>query len=104
MPEQEINNLTRCLVSSLSPERVFLFGSYANGTFREDSDLDFYIVVRDDVRDLADLSAKAYRSIRQIKNRPVDIVIGTAGRFEQLKFCPSLENQVFQYGALLYGT
>jgi uncharacterized protein len=35
-------------LSLLEPEKVILFGSYANGTATEDSDIDLYIVTKDD--------------------------------------------------------
>ena len=79
-----------------------LFGSYASGDFNEESDLDFYIVLKDGATNLAELTAKAYRAIRQIKRRPVDIVMGTQSRFEERKIFPSIENEVFEKGVLLY--
>lgn len=103
MPIQEIEEIKSCFVDQLMPLRVYLFGSYANGTQTEDSDLDFYIVVNDGAVDLADLAAQAYKSIRKIKKRPVDILIGTHSYFEAKKIIPSVENEVYQKGVLLYG-
>ena len=103
MPVQEIEELKSCFVDQLMPLKVYLFGSYANGTQTEDSDLDFYIVVNDGAVDLADLAAQAYKAIRKIKKRPVDILIGTHSQFEAKKFIPSVENEVYQTGVLLYG-
>jgi len=54
------------------------------------------------MKDLKDLTTQAYRSIRRIKNRPVDIVVGTESRFEDRKNIPSLENEVLKKGVLLY--
>ena len=48
------------------------------------------------------MPTQAYRSIRKIKNRPVDIVVGTESRFEDRKNIPSLENEVSKKGVLLY--
>lgn len=102
MPMGEIEKLKNQLVSCLMPVSVYLFGSYAAGTHTEDSDLDFYIVVKDDTVDLAEVTTKAYRSIRQIKEHPVDIIVGTESRFENRKTFPSVENEVFEKGVLLY--
>lgn len=104
MPINEIEELKDQFVKQLSPIRVYLFGSYANGTYTDESDLDFYIVVSDEVNDIADLTTKAYRSIRRIKQHPVDIVVGTKTRFDKRKNIPSVENEVYQKGVLLYGT
>ncbi len=100
----EIEELTNQFITQLMPERIYLFGSYASGTSNENSDLDFYIVVKDDISDIVSLTTQAYRSIRQVKKHPVDIIVGTTSRFEDRKNIPSIENEVYQKGLLLYGT
>ena len=37
-----------------------------------------------------------------MKQRPVDIVVGTVSRFEGRKEIPSIENEVYRKGVLLY--
>lgn len=103
MPMAEINELKDCFVSQLSPLKAYLFGAYADGTYNEDSDFDFYIVVDDKQTDLLALMARAYRAVRGIKKHPVDILIGTQSKFEERKLQPTIENEVFQKGVLLYG-
>ena len=104
MPINEIEELKNQLVAQLTPVSVYLFGSFATGTQTEESDLDFYIVVEDGADDLADLTTQAYRAIRKVKKRPVDIIIGTKSRFEKSKAMPSVENEVYERGVLLYGS
>lgn len=103
MPFAEINALKDRLVQQLSPLKVYLFGSYADGTYDEESDFDFYIVVDDAQGNLLDLMDHAYSAISEIKTRPVDILVGTLSRFESRKTKPSIENEVYQKGVLLYG-
>lgn len=103
MPMREIEELRDRFVEQLSPLRVYLFGSFADGTNHEQSDFDFYIIVKDGTKDLADVTARAYRSIRRVKRRPVDILVGTESRFNERKDMPTVENEVFQKGVLLYG-
>lgn len=102
MPIQEIEELKKALVAQLDPLRLYLFGSFAEGRDTQDSDLDLYIVVEDDAKDLAALTTAAYRAVRKIKKRPVDIVIGRAAQFEARKRIPSVENEVYRKGVLLY--
>lgn len=102
MPLNEIEELKEQFVNHLMPLKIYLFGSFANGTYTEDSDFDFYIIVDDKMQDLKDLTTRAYRSIRKIKNRPVDIIVGTESRFENRKNIPSVENEVIKKGVLLY--
>ncbi|MDO4343171.1 MAG: nucleotidyltransferase domain-containing protein [Eubacteriales bacterium] len=102
MPVNEIEELKEQFVNQLMPLKIYLFGSFANGTYTEESDFDFYIIVDDKIQDLKDLTTRAYRSIRKIKNRPVDIIVGTESRFETRKNIPSVENEVIKKGVLLY--
>lgn len=103
MPEQEIERIKDKFISHLSPERIYLFGSFAEGKEREDSDFDFYIVVKDDTENIVDLTAEAYRAIRDIRSRAVDIIINTKSHFEKHKFRVGIENEVMNRGVLLYG-
>lgn len=102
MPIQELEELKKQLVTQLSPVGMYLFGSFADGSNTEDSDLDLYIIVEDTVTDLAAITTQAYRAIREVKQRSVDIVIGTQSRFESQKHIPSVENEVYRKGVLLY--
>lgn len=98
----EIEKLKECFIEQLLPMRIYLFGSCASNTFTKESDLDFYIVVRDDIADLPAETARAYKAIRRVKQRPVDIILGTRSRFEARKEIPSVENEVYRKGVLLY--
>jgi predicted nucleotidyltransferase len=102
MPVSEIEELKNQFVKQLSPIRIYLFGSFANGTNTENSDFDFYIVVNDNVTDLAEMTTNAYKAIRLTKQRPVDIIVGTRSRFDERKHAMSVENEVFEKGVLLY--
>ena len=104
MPIAEINALKDCFVEQLSPLSVYLFGSYADGSFDEDSDLDFYIVVDDSHTDMLSLMSKAYKSVRGVRTRPVDILVGTKSKFDELKNSPTVENEVFRKEVMLYGS
>ena len=104
MPNDELEVLKQKFVEQLNPLGVYLFGSFADGTARADSDFDFYIVVDDSEKDLHAIAASAHKAIRHVKQRPVDIVVGTKSRFNELKNQYTVENEVFRKGVLLYGT
>ncbi len=103
MPNEEIMQMKDRIVSQLSPLQVYLFGSYAYGTPGPDSDYDFYIVVDDQHTDWHAQTVKAYKAIRSIRTKPVDILVGTKSSFEKRKAHSSIEREVAQNGVLLYG-
>ena len=103
MPNDEIMSMKDRIVDQLSPLKVYLFGSYADGSFKEDSDYDFYIVVEDSKTDWYEQTLRAYQAIRPVRTRPVDILIGTKSAFEKRRQYPSIEREVFRKGVLLYG-
>ncbi len=102
-PEREIEQIKDRLVRQLSPIKIYLFGSFAEGTANDGSDVDIYIIVKDDAENLVDLTADAYKSIRNVRSRAVDIVIGTESGFEKRKNRAGIENEVMNKGVLLYG-
>ena len=104
MPIEEINALKDCFVETLDPVSVYLFGSFASGTAAPDSDFDFYIVVDDRQTDVLELMTRAYSACSEIKRRPVDILVGTKSDFEARRKRPTIENEVYHKGVLLYGT
>ncbi len=103
MQINEIEELKDSFVQHLNPERIYLFGSFATGDQTEDSDYDFYIVVKDNVNNIADLTTRAYKAIRHIKRRPVDILVGTSKRFDERKKMLTVEREVDEKGVLIYG-
>lgn len=101
---ENILEITGRLVEQLSPDRVYLFGSFATGNYQRDSDFDFYIVMPDG-ENVGSAADRAYKSIRYVQKRPVDIVVGTSSRFDRIG--PSrdsllVEGEVYRHGLLLY--
>ena len=101
---ENIQEITKCFVAQVNPLKVILFGSFADGTYSDDSDFDFYIVI-DDGRNVGQATDTAYHSILTVKKRPVDIVVGTNSRFErkgQSAHSLMVEGEVQRNGILLY--
>ena len=67
-----------------------------------ESDLDFYIIVDNGEKDLHAVAASAYKAIRGVKQRPVDILVGTKSCFDERKNQFTVENEVFHNGILIY--
>ncbi len=102
MPMDEIEIIKQKLIEQVNPICIYLFGSFANGTAHAESDLDFYIIVNDNEKGLHAIAASAYKAIRAVKQRPVDILVGTKSRFDERKDQFTVENEVFRKGILIY--
>jgi predicted nucleotidyltransferase len=100
----ELDMLRDIIIKTVPVEQIILFGSYAYGTPHRDSDLDLYVVLKDDVpmRDI-DASLQIYRAISRKKSMPVDIVVKKSSAFLHRKNNPTLERQIMNEGIILYG-
>src|SRR3989339_1016399 len=67
----------------LDPDKVILFGSYAYGTPNEDSDIDLYVVTKDDFipqswKEKSTIHLKIARSMQDILQKyPTDLIVHT---------------------------
>jgi predicted nucleotidyltransferase len=100
---EEIIMIKDKLQNVIQPKQIYLFGSFAKDTYTADSDYDFYIVVADDAGDTIAISQKAYKSLRGIRKRPVDILVSYESSFQRRKEMDTLEKNVAKEGILLYG-
>ena len=94
MPMDEIEIIKQRLIEQVD--------SFANGTAHAESDLDFYIVVNDGEKDLHAIVASAHKAIRNVKQRPVDILVGTKSGFAERKDQFTVGNEVSHKGILIY--
>lgn len=91
------------ILKIVSAEAIYLFGSYAYGTPNDESDLDIYVVVPDDITDLGEL----YGDIQLLWRKrpvPIDLLVGRSSVFNRRKNGPTLERAIAQKGTLLYGS
>ena len=102
MVTAEIRSIAERLEQSVNPQKIYLFGSFARGDERDDSDYDFYLVMPDTVTDRLAVSQNAYRSLRGLKRRSVDIVVGSVSGFKERKNRETLENIIAREGVVLY--
>jgi predicted nucleotidyltransferase len=101
----EINEIVKNIVSSVPVLEIYLFGSFAKGTERENSDYDFYVVIPDNsgLRELEASRAIGYSLINKQK-RGVDMLVGTQSKFNRRKnYFYSIENEIMETGVKLYG-
>jgi len=56
--QEELNTLVQAIALSTEIESIFLFGSWAYGEPKPDSDLDIYLVIPDNDVDIFELNAE----------------------------------------------
>ena len=102
--QAELDTLKEIIINTVPVEQIYLFGSYAYGTQNKDSDLDLYVVFKDEMpmREL-----DAIRSIRAavypVKKKPMDILGLKLNRFDDRKLYATLERKIAREGIKLYG-
>jgi len=98
----EITTIKDIIVNTIPIEKLFLFGSYANGTENENSDYDFYMVIPNDGMRPLDAVNKVYLAMRGLKRKPADILAGTVDVFTRRSECVTLERKIAREGVVLY--
>jgi predicted nucleotidyltransferase len=99
----EIDKLAEIIVKTVPVEKIYLFGSYAYGTPHKDSDLDFYVVLKQGVQMRSiETGVKIRTAICDTVTMPIDIVSHPHEVFYERARQPSLEKTVVQKGVLLY--
>jgi predicted nucleotidyltransferase len=100
----ELEKLTELIINAIPVEQIYLFGSYAYGKPHEYSDLDLYVVLKDEVlmRDL-DAGLQISLAIARKKSMPVDIIAKKKKDFLMRLDDMTLERIVNRDGILIYG-
>jgi predicted nucleotidyltransferase len=78
--QEQINEITRRIIKSFKPQKIILFGSYANGTPTEDSDLDLLIVKDSNLP--SRLQNRKVRKILSDLRVPIDVIVKTPQEFQ----------------------
>lgn len=100
--QQELEEITKSILSVVSVKEIFLFGSYANGTPSENSDFDIYVVIPDNTMRPLDAMTKINIAVSKNQKRPVDILVGSQSDFKKRSSLPYIEKEVFNKGIKIY--
>jgi len=102
--KQELDELTRVISNTVPVEEIYLFGSYAYGTPNKDSDLDFFIVFKDDMQiRILDAIRSIYNAVDPVRKKPIDFLGLKQDRFLYKKKYATLERKIAREGIKLYG-
>ena len=94
----------------LDPEKIILFGSYAYGTPNEDSDIDLYIVTKDDFmpqtwREKMKIKLKFSKALREMKQYyDIDLITHTRMMYKKFIDLDSMfSREILTKGQIIYG-
>ena len=101
MAAGQLDEIISQIVAVYQPEKIILFGSYANGTANENSDIDLLLVKHTNEVPV-DRSATVRKSLRGFLF-PMDILVYTPEEIEHSKESKfSFVSQVLKSGKVLY--
>ena len=100
IPKSVIRNLSRQIARQFKPQKIILFGSYARGNPRPESDVDLLIVMDTPLKERQQ-SLQICRSLGVLFG--LDLIVRTPKRLEQrLKMGDSFLQDVLKEGKVLY--
>ena len=100
--DDELTIIKNRIISAVPIEKLYLFGSYADGTPTENSDYDFYMVLPNNGMRPLDAINAAYLAMRGLKRKPVDILAGTEEIFKRRSQGVTIERKIAREGVILY--
>ena len=101
--QQDINTIIQAITSNTKIEAAFLYGSWAYGEPKPDSDLDIYLVIPDSDVDICDLNAEIRFALYKKISLPLDLVIAKKSIFERRSKALTLESIIAKQGVRIYG-
>ena len=96
--KEDLENICKTIDTTVGPEKIYLFGSYAYGVPDSNSDYDLCVVIPDGTL----RPAEAVKKIRRGPYTPLDVVVYRTSQFQQRQGTASLERKIVREGVLLY--
>lgn len=99
--EKVLDEVKRRIVPKFNPQRIILFGSYAEGRPGPDSDLDLLIVM--EVEGSIRQKANEIDMLLADRSVPMDVIVLTPEQYERQKnIAGSIARQVEREGKVIY--
>jgi predicted nucleotidyltransferase len=102
--QEQLDRIKDIILSTIPVEQIYLFGSYAYGIPNADSDLDIYVIMKDDAPySVSEAQTMLYMAVFGHKSMPTDILVIKQSRFQYRLTAPTLEQEVAEKGVVIYG-
>lgn len=98
-----IKDIVERIASTAQPDKIILFGSYANGTPNRDSDIDLLVIKRD-IKSKMEEYSKIRKSLKGIRF-PFDIIVMSLEEYEyySINWRNSILAEARKKGTIIYG-
>ena len=102
IPQEAIDEVVRQIVEKFKPQKIILFGSYARGNPRPESDVDMLVVMDTSLKEVQ----QAIQICQQIEYRfGLDLIVHTPEQLaERLKMGDWFLRDVLKEGTIIYET
>jgi len=97
------NAIKESILKFVPAKYIYLFGSHAYGNPTEDSDIDIYVVIPDNINGLMELCAKIRGDLSYKKIFFIDLLLGRESSFNDRKEKRHFEKTIYQKGKMIYG-
>jgi len=102
IPDSVIQSLVRQIVEKFNPQKIILFGSYARGNPRPESDVDLLVIMETEMREI-EQSIEICQQIDYLFG--LDLIVYTPSHLEErLEMDDSFLQDVIEEGKVLYET
>lgn len=100
---QNLKNAVTVIQNNVDVKKIYLFGSYADNTYTDDSDLDLCIVASLAGLRKIDILRKIRKAMIQDIDMPVDLLVYDDAEFnERVVSMATMEHKIAQEGIILY--
>jgi len=86
---EKVESAIRKIIEVGKPRKIILFGSYIKKAHSRDSDVDFLVIVGDEVENPRKESVRIREALGEIL-MPMDILVVPSGKWQELKDVPGL--------------
>jgi len=92
--QAELEMIKEIIVKTLPTEQIYLFGSFAYGDPHKDSDLDLFIILKDEV-ELREIEAaiQIRQAIAEHQSLALDLLVVKNSRYLERKTAPTLNEK-----------
>jgi predicted nucleotidyltransferase len=90
----------------LTALKIILFGSRARGDFKEDSDWDIFVIIKEDItfKQKREILSNIYKKLAKKGNKSFEIVLTSEGKFKSAReYVGTLSYEVDKEGILIWG-